>query len=240
MRAFLAVSSAVFAGVFGQAVLAQAPPGNADPTVGVHNTMAQRMQACVGCHGPQGRATNVGYLPRIAGKPAGYLYNQLQNFRTGRRHNAAMTHLLQHLSDDYLREIAQYFSELDLPYPPARPEGLTPERRRIAQALVVQGDPERELPSCISCHGEQMAGRLPAVPGLMSLPPDYLMAQFGAWRTGLRKAHAPDCMGAVAHKLTPDEITAVSQWLSAQTLPLGVKPAPASTQPLPMACGSAE
>ena len=49
----------------------------------VENTMAQRMQACSVCHGKEGRATNAGYFPRIAGKPAGYLYNQLLNFRTG-------------------------------------------------------------------------------------------------------------------------------------------------------------
>ena len=55
--------------------------------------MAPRVLACVACHGREGRATNQGYFPRIAGKPAGYLYNQLRNFRDGRRTNAALTHL---------------------------------------------------------------------------------------------------------------------------------------------------
>jgi len=73
--------------------------------------MAQRMQACVVCHGKEGRATNQGYFPRIAGKPAGYLYNQLQNFKSGLRTYGPMTHLVQHLSDDYLLAIAQYFAE---------------------------------------------------------------------------------------------------------------------------------
>ena len=41
-------------------------------------------------------------------------------------------------------------------------------------------------------------------------------------------------------ELPPDEITAVSQWLSAQTLPMGVKPAPPSAQALPLPCGSAQ
>src|SRR4051794_11756086 len=45
------------------------------------DTMAQRVLACTGCHGPQGRAAPDGYYPRIAGKPPGYLYNQLLNFR---------------------------------------------------------------------------------------------------------------------------------------------------------------
>ena len=81
------------------------------------DTMAQRVQACTGCHGAQGRAASDGYYPRIAGKPAGYLYNQLRSFRDGRRHYALMTNLLAPLCDDYLREIAEHFAGLDLPYP---------------------------------------------------------------------------------------------------------------------------
>ena len=51
----------------------------------VPDTLQQRLLACTACHGKDGRATSQGYFPRIAGKPAGYLYNQLLNFREGRR-----------------------------------------------------------------------------------------------------------------------------------------------------------
>jgi cytochrome c553 len=210
-----------------------APPPVAD-------TMAQRMQACVVCHGREGRATNAGYFPRIAGKPAGYLFNQLQNFREGRRHNLAMNHLMQHMSDDYLREIAAYFAGLDLPYPPAQPEALDAAQRRLAETLVFEGVPARQIPACVACHGRAMAGRQPAMPGLLTLPADYLMGQLGAWRTGQRRAHAPDCMAEVAKRLTAEEVGAVSRWLSAQTLPAGTHPEPASAEPLPMRCGSGE
>ena len=74
------------------------------------DTMAQRVLACTGCHGAQGRAAPDGYYPRIAGKPAGYLYNQLLNFRDGRRHYALMNGLLAPLNDAYLREIAEHFA----------------------------------------------------------------------------------------------------------------------------------
>src|SRR5256714_12324510 len=84
----------------------------------VADTMAERTRACTACHGKEGRATREGFFPRIAGKPAGYLYNQLVNFRDGRRANPAMVYLVQHLSDTYLKEIAQYYGDLDLPYPP--------------------------------------------------------------------------------------------------------------------------
>ena len=74
--------------------------------------------ACTGCHGREGRAAPDGYYPRIAGKPAGYLFNQLRNFRDERRHYELMNGLLALLDDAYLREIAAYFAALDLPYPP--------------------------------------------------------------------------------------------------------------------------
>lgn len=201
--------------------------------------MAQRMQACVVCHGKEGQATNRGYFPRIAGKPAGYLYNQLQNFKSGRRRYEAMNHLVQHMSDDYLRDIATYFSELDLPYPAAQPTKLTQGERQAAEQLVLYGAADRHLPACVSCHGQQMAGMLPATPGLLTLPADYLVAQFGAWRTGQRKAKEPDCMAEIARRLSPEEVSAMAKWLSAQTLPGGSRPA-ASGKPLPGRCGSSE
>ena len=40
----------------------------------------QRMRPCEACHGREGRPAADGYYPRIAGKPAGYLYEQLLNF----------------------------------------------------------------------------------------------------------------------------------------------------------------
>ena len=206
----------------------------------VENTMAQRMQACVTCHGKEGRATNAGYFPRIAGKPEGYLFNQLKNFREGRRRNEAMSRLMQHMSDDYLRDIATYFSQLDLPYPPARPHGLSAQQQQVAEQLVFKGAPERQIPACVSCHGANMAGRLPAMPGLLTLPSDYLIGQIGAWRTGARHAAAPDCMASVAKRLTAEEVGSVSRWLSAQTLPLGIKPQAGSAEALPIRCGSGE
>ena len=56
----------------------------------VPDTIPERTRPCTACHGKEGRATREGYFPRIAGKPAGYLYNQLVNFREGRRANPAM------------------------------------------------------------------------------------------------------------------------------------------------------
>lgn len=231
---FLAASLAVFT----TGVPAQSTPQGVGAPATVQDTMAQRMQACVMCHGKEGRATNAGYFPRIAGKPEGYLFNQLKNFRDGRRRNQAMNHLTRHMSDDYLRDIARFFSALDLPYPPAVAHGLSPRQQQTAEQLVFEGVPERQIPACAACHGSRMAGRLPAMPGLLTLPADYLIAQLGAWRSGVRAAAAPDCMADVAKRLTGEEVGIVARWLSAQSLPTGTQPEAGASRPLPVQCGS--
>ncbi|AMO22028.1 c-type cytochrome [Ramlibacter solisilvae] len=204
------------------------------------DTMAQRTLACTACHGKEGRAAPDGFYPRIAGKPAGYLYNQLLNFRDGRRHYGLMARLLDPLSDAYLLEIAQHFAALDLPYPPPQPAKATPEQLQRGHQLVTKGDAAFKLPACAQCHGERLTGAQPTTPGLLGLPRDYLNAQLGAWRTGQRRAHAPDCMAFVARQLTPDDLTAVAAWLSSQPLPSDTHPAAALPGQLPLECGSAQ
>lgn len=201
------------------------------------DTIAQRVLACTGCHGREGRAGPDGYYPRIAGKPAGYLFNQLRNFRDERRHYELMNGLLALLDDDYLREIAAYFAALDLPYPPPAPAIEPAALREQGEALVRRGDAARALPACNDCHGVQMTGRAPFIPGLLGLPRDYINAQLGAWRNGQRHAVEPDCMAEVARRLAPEEIGAVSAWLAAQPVPAHPAAASMPGSPLPLACG---
>jgi cytochrome c553 len=63
------------------------------------DTIAARVLACASWHGAQGEGTGDVYFPRLAGKPAGYLYNQLVAFRDGRRRYPPMNFLLEFLPD---------------------------------------------------------------------------------------------------------------------------------------------
>jgi cytochrome c553 len=200
--------------------------------------MAQRTLACTECHGKEGRAGPDGYYPRIAGKPAGYLYNQLLHFREGRRHYGLMARLLDPLSDEYLMEIARHFAALDVPYPPPAAASLSVVELARGRQLALKGDKAAKLPACAECHGRALTGVLPAAPGLLGLPRDYLNAQLGAWRTGQRRAHAPDCMADIARRLSPEDLAAVAGWLAAQPVPRNAKPAPAPRKPPATACGS--
>lgn len=225
------------AGLIAAATIATTTAARAAPPF--EDTLAQRLQACTACHGAQGRATPGGYQPRLAGKPAGYLYHQLLNFRDGRRDYGPMTALVDPLSDAYLQEIAAHYAALEVPYPAPQPSTAAPATLQRGEQIVRQGDAARGVPACNQCHGDTMMGVAPAIPGLLGLPRDYVNAQLGAWRSGKRRAQAPDCMAHVAQQLSLADIDAVSQWLAAQPVPPGGKPLaqlPAG-QKLPVACG---
>jgi cytochrome c553 len=203
------------------------------------DTMEKRMQACTTCHGALGITSNQAYFPRIAGKPTGYLFNQLVNFKEGRRHYGLMVGMVEHLSDAYLLEMAQYFAGLDLPYaaPTALKTTVSEASLQLGKTLVLQGDKARNMPACTACHGAALMGVQPAIPALLGLPRDYLAAQLGAWQTGLRRAHAPDCMGRIATLLKPADVDAVANWLSIQPIPSLTKPAISLPEPLTEKCG---
>src|SRR5205085_6759557 len=80
------------------------------------DSMEARVQGCVTCHGQSGQGTNNDYFPRIAGKPATYLYNQLVAFRDGTRSYAPMNYLVAYLPDAYLREMAEHYAKLRPPF----------------------------------------------------------------------------------------------------------------------------
>lgn len=191
------------------------------------DSMAQRTRACTACHGDQGRAGPDGYYPRLAGKPAGYLYQQLLNLREGRRHYALMQGLLEPLTDAYLLEMARYFSALNVPYPAPAPAVAPAAVLARGQALVTLGDASRKIPPCQQCHGTALTGTAPHVPGLLGLPRDYLNAQLGGWRTHQRRAAPPDCMADIAAALSEGDVTALSHWLAAQPVPANHSPATA-------------
>ncbi len=202
------------------------------------DTMAQRVLACAGCHGKEGRAAADGFYPRIAGKPAGYLFNQLMNFRDDRRHFPMMTYVAQLQTEEYLREIAGYFGGLRVPYPPPHPPAVSAAVLERGQQLVTMGDKALSLPSCNSCHGKRLLGVAPAVPGLLGVSQDYLTAQLGAWRMGVRAAAAPDCMREIVQRMRPDDLNAATAWLASQTVPDDAEPDTSFETTPRLKCGS--
>jgi cytochrome c553 len=188
--------------------------------VEVPDTMAERVKPCVACHGPENVAGRDGFYPRLAGKPRGYLFNQLRDFRDGRRYYRPMALLLENLSDGYLMEMADYFATMRQPYPPPEPANLSPDDAALARRLIQNGDPARNIPACVECHGKTLMGTAPFIPGLLGLPRMYMVAQFGAWRSGgLLRGRNANCMSEIGKQLTAEETNALSAWLASRQVP---------------------
>ena len=202
------------------------------------DSMEARAQGCTTCHGQQGQGTANAEFPRIAGKPAGYLFNQLKAFRDGTRRYPAMNYLVAFLTDDYLREMAEYFAALRPPFDPPVTNGASAAAMQLGRSLVAAGDPNRQVPACMACHGPNLTGMEPGIPGLVGLKPNYIAAQLTRWRTGDRQALAPDCMQRIASRLRDEDITAVSAWLGSLAAPQDASPEIRNLQRMPMACGS--
>jgi len=201
--------------------------------------LTEHLAACNVCHGARGEgATGSEYYPHLAGKPAGYLLRQLRAFRDGGRNYPQMGWLMRNMDDAYLQAIAEHFAALPprtrVPDAPVRT--VQPALAERARALIEHGDAARGLPACAACHGADLAGLEPAVPALVGLPEEYLVAQLGGWRTGVRRAQQPDCMADIARKLEPAEIRALAGWLSAQEHTEPHRPAAAGSLLPPLAC----
>lgn len=75
----------------------------ADPAAG-----ESKAQACVGCHGPQGKSL-VPTFPKLAGQHAVYLESALKAYQTGERKNSMMQPFAAGLSEADIADIAAYF-----------------------------------------------------------------------------------------------------------------------------------
>lgn len=232
----LGFSTAILIGLWGQ--FAHAGDDSTVPTFRPMDSMESRVQGCVTCHGQSGQGADGGRFPRIAGKPAGYLYNQLIAFRDGTRHYPPMNYLVAYLPDAYLREMAQYYAALRVPY--AQKEAVTVDAAALerGRAIATKGDPARGIPSCVACHGAQLTGMEPGIPGLVGLGSTYVAGQLTRWRVGSRQAADPDCMKRIATRLSEADIAAVGLWIAQQEVPSNASPEASNLVRMPLACGS--
>jgi cytochrome c553 len=201
-------------------------------------TISARVQGCATCHGNAGQGTSDTNFPRIAGKPAGYLFNQLQNFRDGRRSYPPMNYLLQYLHDDYFTDMAAFFASQHIPFAPPEKVALAASQLAVGEQLVHKGDAAHGIPPCTACHGMELTGINPGIPGLVGLHSRYISGQIEAWRAGTRHAKAPDCMSDIAHRLSDVQVTAVAAWLASQSPPATSTPAAQGAWKTPVTCGS--
>ncbi len=66
---------------------------------------------CAACHGADGVARSAD-VPHIACQQEIYLYNQMRDFRSGKRPHKEMRFMGRHMADEDMRIIAEYYASL--------------------------------------------------------------------------------------------------------------------------------
>lgn len=69
-----------------------------------------KLKLCVGCHAADGNSV-VPTFPKLAGQHAKYLEKQLKDFRGGFRKDSMMESFAKNLSDQDIKELAEYYSK---------------------------------------------------------------------------------------------------------------------------------
>jgi cytochrome c553 len=182
------------------AALAQADDARAKKIVG---------GVCFLCHGMEGELTSEGF-PRLAGQHAEYTALQLENFKSGKRKSSAMAGMVANLTTDDMVALGKYFEKKSLDVEPPKDPGLA----AIGQSIYLNGDKDKGLSACVTCHGAEAKGTssLPRLAGQLAV---YIESQLKKFNQRER-THDNAEMHDIARKLSVQDIAAVAEYLSAK------------------------
>ncbi|TDQ39401.1 c-type cytochrome [Thiopseudomonas denitrificans] len=179
---------------------------------------AEAAGLCLACHQADGSGMNIPggeSWPRLAGLDEQYLYKQLLDVKSGTRESATMLPFVNMLSDQQLRDVSAYYSQM--PATPAKGgEDASEARLAHGQKLAEQGDWDRYIVPCQSCHGPDNQGVGASFPGIAGQHANYIEDQLRNWQKGTRDNDPQHLMAAIAERLNDEDIQAVSAWLSRQ------------------------
>lgn len=172
--------------------------------------------ACFSCHGLQGQGDAGGAFPRLAGLDVHYLARQMEDYASGARPNAAMSPIARALSPADRRSVALYYAELQAGAPRVQAATSAADPRLVQRGatLYAQGSAERGIQACANCHGPGGQGLNPVYPSVAGQPASYVEAQLLLWREGTRRNDILGVMGALARRMTDEDVRAVSAYVA--------------------------
>lgn len=168
-----------------------------------------KAQACMACHGADGNSANSGF-PSLAGQVPGYIAGQLAAFKSGKRANAIMMGLAQPLSAEDMADLDAWYASQTI-----APRSISEDQLALARegaSLYRGGSAELAVPACMACHGPAGLGMPSNYPRVAGQWPEYLEGQLLAFKSGER---AGKIMGPIAHRLSAQQIHALSVYMSA-------------------------
>jgi cytochrome c553 len=185
-------------------VKAAEPAGTTPEVAGI-------VHVCSSCHGPAG-LSNSSTFPRLAGQQKDYIETQLKAFRDQTRADphakTYMWGMAARLTDAQIAGIATYYAA-------QRAVAGQPDSSPAAaagQKIFVEGLPAKNVPACMSCHGEKAEGNS-VIPRLAGQHPAYIERQLAAFASTER---ANEIMHENSKDLTAEQIRDVAAYLRTQ------------------------
>lgn len=190
---------------------AAAAPAAAAPSAA--SKPGEAIPPCEACHGAHGEGMAAAHVPRIAGQSAEYLKKQLDDYAEGTRDNPVMRNFAKALSDQQRRTLAARYAAMRAT---PRPQATAPNAVQQARGhqLAYQGDEQRRVAACNSCHGPDGVGVLHAAPYLAGQSADYLTSALKSFQQDTRRNDAGESMRSVAKQLDDADIAAISGYFS--------------------------
>ncbi|MGI9498803.1 MAG: c-type cytochrome [Geminicoccaceae bacterium] len=163
-------------------------------------TTEELVELCTSCHGEEGLPIEPDY-PIIWGQEFYYLYVQIKDYKSGRRANEIMQPIVEELSKDQMKALAQVFAEKEWPR-----IGFAAE-----ESDINAGQKGASAGQCTQCHlgGYNGNSRNPRLAGQN---PDYLKRTMLEFKDKTR-LNAPD-KGALFRAYEDADIEAMANFLA--------------------------
>mgnify|MGYP006197726813 CR=1 FL=1 len=227
MVAFLLAMRELDAAEYHQLAFGPSEPSAAaapiEDLTGPENLPRAVRERCARCHGADGRGRGTGAFPKLAGQHAAYLLNSLKAYERGERHSGIMEPVAAGLSDEEMKELAEYYAQL----PPAvgtHGEGpASPAGRGWREApgegpisgyeIAHRGVPAQKVPACVDCHGPTQPRPKHEYPMLAGQYAEYIVLQLELFEKDHRGGtHYAHLMQEVAPRLTKEQMQAVAAY----------------------------
>jgi cytochrome c553 len=160
---------------------------------------------CFICHGADGESSSP-VFPRLAGQHAGYIAQQLANYKSGKRKSTAMQPMVEDLNEADFKALGAWFE--------SRPTRIhkvdDPELAQMGRLVFTRGNPHSGVAACASCHGPQGHGT-EVLPRLAGQHAQYTENQLKAFASRQRDNAI---MHTIASRLTELEAKAVASYIS--------------------------
>jgi len=162
-------------------------------------SIEQTIATCQGCHGADGVPVSAD-IPILAGQEYYYLYVQLKDYKAGRRANPIMSQMVQNLSKDDMKALAQHFSEQ--PWPKVAAE--------LDDSKASKGSSALAAGQCSQCHSTyQGDSRVPRLAGQQVV---YLQQTMKDFKNKVRK-NSP-AKGSLMDSFSEEDLEAMAHYLA--------------------------